>query len=95
VAFVNGRIRELALQAGYQEDMFGIGHWDMPECRRFVELIIRECAALCDQAAQENARTFYAVTETQELGPALVAKGCQVQAEKLSRQIQQHFGVAS
>jgi hypothetical protein len=60
---------------------------------KFAELIVRECAALCDRAVEENARTFYAVTETQELGPALVAKGCQVQAEKLSRQIRQHFGV--
>jgi hypothetical protein len=40
---MNERIRELAKQAGYQEDMFGIGHWDMPECRKFAELIVREC----------------------------------------------------
>jgi hypothetical protein len=24
--------------------MFGIGHWDMPECKKFAELIIREAA---------------------------------------------------
>ena len=36
------RIRELALQAGYQEDMFGIGHWDMPECKKFAELIVKD-----------------------------------------------------
>jgi hypothetical protein len=23
--------------------MFGIGHWDMPECKKFAELIVREC----------------------------------------------------
>ena len=40
---MNERIRELAEQAGYQEDMFGIGHWDMPECQKFAELIIKEC----------------------------------------------------
>ena len=40
---MNERIRELAKQAGYQEDMFGLGHWDMPECRKFAELIVREC----------------------------------------------------
>jgi hypothetical protein len=45
---MNPRIRELAEQAGYQEDMFGIGHWDMPECRRFVELIVRECASIIE-----------------------------------------------
>ena len=60
---------------------------------KFAELIVKECVGLCDQAAEENARTFYTVTETQEVAPALVAKGSQVQAEKLSRQIKQHFGV--
>ena len=41
------RIKELAEQAGYEPDMFGAGHWDMPECQRFVELIIKECALQC------------------------------------------------
>lgn len=45
---MNPRIRELAEQAGYQEDLFGIGHWDMPECRRFAELIVRECASIIE-----------------------------------------------
>ena len=61
--------------------------------QKFAELIVRECAGLCNQAAEENARTFYTVTETKEVGPALVAKGSQVQAEKLSKQIKKHFGV--
>ena len=33
------RIKELAEQAGYMPDGFGIGHWDMPECKRFYELV--------------------------------------------------------
>ena len=37
------RIQELAEQAGYTKDMFGVGHWDMPECKKFAELIIQEC----------------------------------------------------
>ena len=41
---MNKRIKELAEQAGYLPDMFGIGHWDMPECKKFAELIVRECA---------------------------------------------------
>ena len=61
--------------------------------KKFAQLIVRECVGLCDQAAEENARTFYTVTETREIGPALVAKGSQLQAEKLSHQIKQHFGV--
>ena len=36
------RMNELAKQAGYQEDMFGVGHWDMPECKKFAELIVAE-----------------------------------------------------
>jgi len=40
---MNERIRQLAEQAGYEKDMFGIGHWDMPECKKFAELIVQEC----------------------------------------------------
>lgn len=40
---MNKRIRELAEQAGYKADMFGIGHWDMQECQNFAELIVQEC----------------------------------------------------
>jgi hypothetical protein len=40
---MNERSKELATQAGYTKDMFGIGHWDMPECKKFAELIVREC----------------------------------------------------
>lgn len=43
---MNERIKQLAEQAGYLPDGFGIGHWDMPECRKFVELIVQECADL-------------------------------------------------
>jgi hypothetical protein len=44
---MNERIKELAEQAGYTKDMFGVGHWDMPECKKFAELIVRECADIC------------------------------------------------
>ena len=40
---MNERIKELAAQAGYTKDMFGVGHWDMPECKKFAELIVRDC----------------------------------------------------
>jgi len=40
---MNERIQKLAEQAGYTTDMFGVGHWDMPECQKFAELIVREC----------------------------------------------------
>ena len=40
---MNERIQLLAEQAGYLPDMFGIGHWDMPECKKFTQLIVAEC----------------------------------------------------
>jgi hypothetical protein len=46
---MNERIQELAEQAGYLKDSFGIGHWDMPECKKFAELIVRECVKIAYQ----------------------------------------------
>lgn len=43
---MNERIKQLAIEAGYLPDNFGIGHWDMPECKNFAELIVRECGAV-------------------------------------------------
>jgi hypothetical protein len=40
---MNERIKLLAKEAGYEIDMFGIGHWDMPECKKFAELMIQDC----------------------------------------------------
>ena len=40
---MNSRIKELAQQAGYLPDTFGVGHWDMIECKKFAELIVLEC----------------------------------------------------
>jgi hypothetical protein len=52
---MNERIRLLAEQAGYEKDMFGIGHWDMPECKKFAELIVKECAEFARQHNLEKA----------------------------------------
>ena len=46
--------RELAEQAGYLPDSFGIGHWDMPECKRFAELIVKECAEVVNYYHTRN-----------------------------------------
>ena len=46
IANMNERIKLLAEQAGYTKDMFGVGHWDMPECKKFAELIVLECAGI-------------------------------------------------
>jgi hypothetical protein len=57
---MNERIRELAEQAGYTKDMFGVGHWDMPECKKFAQLIVRECANIVTDAVdhREPASTY-------------------------------------
>jgi transcription termination factor NusB len=89
---MNERIRELAEQALFESEFDDEQNIKIT-MDIFAELIVRECAGLCDQAVEENKRTFYTVNETREVGPALVAKGCQVQAEKLSKQIKEHFGV--
>lgn len=63
---MNKQIQLLAEQSGYLPDMFGIGHWDMPECKKFAELIIRECANCClddglpDDAPMHRASISYA-----------------------------------
>jgi hypothetical protein len=46
---MNERTKELAVQAGYTKDMFGIGHWDMPECKKFAELIVAECIGVVNK----------------------------------------------
>ncbi len=51
---MNERIKELALQAGYTKDMFGVGHWDMPECKKFAELIVQQCADIGERYADGN-----------------------------------------
>ena len=52
---MNERIKQLAEQAGYLRDGFGFGHWDMPECKMFAELIVRECICQCDD---ENSQKY-------------------------------------
>lgn len=51
---MNERIKELALEAGYTKDMFGVGHWDMPECKKFAELIVRECIEVIDNTSDNT-----------------------------------------
>jgi hypothetical protein len=44
------RIKELAIEAGYLPDSFGVGHWDMPECKKFAELIVKEVESYIEEA---------------------------------------------
>jgi hypothetical protein len=45
-------IERLAEQANFKKDKFVVGYWDMPECQKFVTLIVREC---CDQVREIDA----------------------------------------
>lgn len=56
---MNQRIRELAEQAGYQTDSFGVGHWDMPECKKFAELIVHDCISIIYQQERVPKEFFY------------------------------------
>jgi len=55
---MNERIRQLAEQAGYLPDNFGIGHWDMPECKKFAELIISEILEIMNDPKNTNKHTY-------------------------------------
>ena len=57
---MNERIQKLAEQAGYTKDMFGVGHWDMPECKKFAELIVQECCDILDPGEHELIGRFQA-----------------------------------
>jgi hypothetical protein len=67
---MNERIKKLAEQAGYLPDMFGIGHWDMPECKKFAQLIVQECATwindnlgMVDEEARADLLKHFGVEE--------------------------------
>ena len=60
---MNERIKKLAEQAGYQEDMFGIGHWDMPEFKKFAELLVIECMSICEELGDKGLDGHYCADE--------------------------------
>jgi hypothetical protein len=43
---MNPRIRQLAKQAGLDDDMFPLDEWDNPELEKFAELIVLECLSV-------------------------------------------------
>jgi hypothetical protein len=85
---MNERIKELAEQAGYEKDMFGIGHWDMPECQKFAELIVQECAGLA-KSKSEHIQSM----ETDDRGDQAQIHSLAWQFEEFGYEIKKHFGV--
>jgi len=43
---MNPQIRQLAKQAGLDDDMFPLDEWDNPELEKFAELIVLECLSV-------------------------------------------------
>jgi len=86
---MNERIRELAEQAGYEKDMFGIAHWDMPECKNFAELIVRECVNR-EALMGAIARGWCSEKNTHKIMDPDLALAI---FDEVERQIKQHFGV--
>jgi len=87
---MNERIKELAEQAGYLPDMFGVGHWDMPECQKFAELIVRECINKCDAKRAEYTKLSKDADNFTDKN--LWAEG-EISAHRIRISIQEHFGV--
>ena len=75
------RIKQLAEQAGYTKDMFGVGHYDMPECKKFAELIVRECLDIVDKVYDEQT--------------GMAAKMCRraTPYQEIINGLEEHFGV--
>jgi hypothetical protein len=80
---MNERVRELALQAGY--DM------DMQQHQKFAELIVQECIAQCEQvatAADAKSKSKFVTDDGR-----MLHEGMWGGAKNCSGQIKQHFGV--
>jgi len=100
---MNKRIQQLVEQAGLKhhnwitnESNVTDGDFKYPrleDYEKFTKLIVQECIQMCDQAAKQSEATLHAILaeKNPDLGPTLVAKGAQIQAEKLSKNINQHF----
>lgn len=80
---MNERIRLLALEAGYTKDMFGVGHWDMPECKKFAELIVAECVGIVDKIVPPGYADYPDYRDQIE----------QAFRSECATEIKQHFGV--
>jgi hypothetical protein len=101
---MNEQIKELAEQAG-----FGIGggqgcqytfvkSWAYDgicseEVERFAELIVGKFVEICNQAILHNEDMLPKFNKPSELYEKLVTHGAIVQAEKLSNEITEYFGV--
>ena len=80
---MNERILQLAKQAGLDDDMFPLDEWDNPELEKFAELIIQECASICELNGQSYTHSFT---------PAK-ARLAESTSNHCAMMIKKHFGV--
>lgn len=93
---MNERIRELAEQAAWRTRMtHNNAYWRMQEMaeditwrEKFAMLIVQECIAMCDAAADNCADQVMPL-----MADKLVVAGAKEQAAKLSQCIKDYFGV--
>ena len=71
---MNERIRELAREAGFYANP------DVEKFEKFAELIVRECARLCEHESNDDEYDQYDM-------------GQSVKAESIKTAIKKHFGV--
>lgn len=63
---MNEHLKELAKQAGLQDEMFPLEEWDNPELEKFAELIIQECINISDSLSKlyDNKRSAFDIGYT-------------------------------
>ena len=62
------------------------------QLEKFVELIVRECADICNQAMLQNQDTLSKLGDD-ELAEKMIIHGSINQSQKLDKGIKEHFGV--
>jgi hypothetical protein len=79
---MNERIKKLPEQAGYEEDMFGIGHWDMPEFKKFAELLVMECMGCVTWVGKNNTEPNEPIRTAQSSSISVSVKNLGLKNEK-------------
>lgn len=92
---MNDRIKELLLEAEKSVQFLSnsVDSKRQIVMDKFAESIIRECVELCDAAAKENSKAVEKFATNDKMDVAYVAKGAEIQAEKLSKDIKEHLGL--
>lgn len=80
---MNERIRELVSQAGLDDADFPIENWDNVPLAKFAELIIKDCASICELNGKSYKHSF----------TPMKARLAESTSTHCSELIKKHFGV--